>query len=114
LRQETANPAFEHSNQDRIHESVVVGNVEADDALALQMRAKLTGELAAMRISMTKMTSAQSTCSEDNNTLAPDEMPAESVSTPGQAEKTCSAVGLRKRLALQTKRTFMMLLSPSG
>src|ERR1700723_1483378 len=59
---------------------------------------------------MTKITSAQSTCSEDNNTLAPDEVPAESVSTPGQVEKTCSAVGLRRRLALQTNRTFIMFL----
>ena len=41
------------------------------------------------------------------NTLAPDEMPAESVSTPGHLEKTCSAVGLRRRFALQTNRTFI-------
>src|ERR1700728_745254 len=59
---------------------------------------------------MTNITSAQSTWSEDNNTLAPDETPAESVSTPGQVEKTCSAVGLRRRLALQTNRTFIMFL----
>ncbi len=39
-----------------------------------------------------------------------DEMPAESVSTPGQVEKTCSAVGLRRRLALQTNRTFIVFL----
>src|SRR6266700_2506694 len=61
--------------------------------------------------SMTKMMSAHSSCSEDNNTSAPFEMPAESVSTPGQVEKTCSAVGLRRRLALQTNRTFIVLLN---
>jgi hypothetical protein len=33
---------------------------------------------------MTKMMSAHSTCSDDNGTLAPLEMPAESVSIPGQ------------------------------
>ena len=49
--------------------------------------------------SMTKMMSAHSTCSDDNGTLAPLEMPAESVSIPGQVEKICSAVGLRRRLA---------------
>src|SRR3954451_24969736 len=58
--------------------------------------------------SMTKMMSAQSTCSDDNKTLAPVEIPAESVSIPGQVEKTCSAVGLRRRLALQTNKTLVM------
>ena len=53
---------------------------------------------------MTKMMSAHSTCSDDNSTLAPLEMPAESVSIPGQVEKICSAVGLRRRLALQTNK----------
>lgn len=56
---------------------------------------------------MTKMMSAHSTCSVDNNTSASFEMPAESVSIPGQVENTCSAVGLRRRLALQTKRTLV-------
>jgi hypothetical protein len=51
--------------------------------------------LARWVFSMTKMMSAHSTCSDDNGTLAPLEMPAESVSTPGQVEKICSAVGLR-------------------
>src|SRR5258708_39303417 len=37
--------------------------------------------------SMTKMMSAHSTCSEDNNTSAPFEMPAEAVSIPGQVRK---------------------------
>ena len=59
--------------------------------------------------SMTKMMSAHSTCSDDNGTFAPLEMPAESVSIPGQVEKICSAVGLRSRLALQTKRTLVTL-----
>src|SRR3984885_5924807 len=59
---------------------------------------------------MTNITSAQSTWSEDNNPVAQDETPAESVSTPGQVEKTCSAVGLRRRLALQTNRTFIVFL----
>src|SRR4051812_11258114 len=59
--------------------------------------------------SMTKMTSAHSTCSDDNGTLAPLEMPAESISIPGQVEKICSAVGLRRRLALQTNKTLVMI-----
>ena len=42
-------------------------------------------------ISMTKMMSAHSTCSDDNGTLAPLEMPAESVSIPGQVEKILAA-----------------------
>ena len=33
LRQETADPFFEHLHQDRIHEFVVIGNVEANDRL---------------------------------------------------------------------------------
>jgi hypothetical protein len=55
------------------------------------------------------MMSAHSTCSDDNGTLAPLEMPAESVSIPGQVEKICSAVGLRRRLALQTNKTLVMI-----
>src|SRR6188474_2480685 len=65
--------------------------------------------LARWVFSMTKMMSAHSICSDDNGTLAPLEMPAESVSIPGQVEKICSAVGLRRRLALQTKRTLVTL-----
>ena len=59
--------------------------------------------------SMTKMMSAHSICSDDNGTFAPFEMPAESVSIPGQVEKICSAVGLRSRLALQMKSTLVTL-----
>jgi hypothetical protein len=109
LRKETADPVFEQSHQLRIHELVVVGNVEANDTLALQMRAKLTGQLAAMSFFHDENDVGPIDLSEDNNTLAPDEMPAESVSTPGQVENTCSAVGLRRRLALQTNRTFITL-----
>jgi hypothetical protein len=43
--------------------------------------------LARWVFSMTKMMSAHSICSDDNGTLAPLEMPAESVSIPGQVEK---------------------------
>jgi hypothetical protein len=50
LRQETANPFFEHSHQDRIHKFVVVGDVEANYPLPLQMRAKPTDQLVTMRL----------------------------------------------------------------
>src|SRR4029079_14615779 len=63
---------------------------------------------------MTNMMSAHSICSADNNTTTPFETPAESVSMPGQVEKTCSAVGLRRRLALQTKRTLVSLSPACG
>jgi hypothetical protein len=63
---------------------------------------------------MTKMMSAHSICSDDNGTFAPFEMPAESVSIPGQVEKICSAVGLRSRLALQMKSTLVTLALVSG
>src|SRR5215475_11542668 len=63
---------------------------------------------------MTKMMSAHSTCSDESSTFAPLEMPAESVSIPGQVEKICSAVGLRRRLALQTKRTLVTLSLSNG
>ena len=50
LRQETADPFFEHSHQDRVHKFVVIGNLEANYPLALQMRAKPTDQLIAMRL----------------------------------------------------------------
>ena len=108
-RQETAGPAFQHPHQNRIHEFVVVWNVEADDPFALQAGTEFPAQLGAVGLSMTKMMSAHSICSDDKSTLAPLEMPAESVSIPGQVEKICSAVGLRRRLALQTNKTLVMI-----
>src|ERR1700733_12283947 len=64
---------------------------------------------------MTKIMSAHSICSDDSSVLAPRLRPAESVSTPGHVENTCSAVGLRSWFALQTKRTLVMkFVLPTG
>ena len=47
-RQETAGPAFQHPHQNRIHEFVVVWNVEADDPFALQAGTEFPVQLGAV------------------------------------------------------------------
>src|SRR5262245_20505638 len=54
---------------------------------------------------MTKMTSAQETCSGVTGDSASWLRPPESTSIPGVEENTCSAVGLRRRFWEQTKST---------
>ena len=46
--QEAADPAFEHPDQNRIHELIVVGNVEADDPFAIQAGAEFPVQLVAV------------------------------------------------------------------
>src|SRR4249919_3061892 len=58
--------------------------------------------------SMTKTTSAHSRSSGVRGLSASWSTPAEAVSMPGQSANTCSAVGLRRRLRLQRKRTCFM------
>jgi hypothetical protein len=58
--------------------------------------------------SITKIMSAHSTCSDESCCSEMAFNPAESVSTSGQVEKMCSAVGLRSLLAPQMKRRRFM------
>src|SRR5665213_1463190 len=55
--------------------------------------------------SMTKTISAQSSTSPLTGSSAESWSPADAHSTPGHCEKTCSAVGLRRRFCAQTKST---------
>src|ERR1700691_335936 len=83
--------------------------------LLLRCARKFFASLLRCVFSMTKIMSAHSICSDDSCVVAPRLRPAESVSTPGHVENTCSAVGLRSLFALQTKRTLIMqFVLPTG
>ena len=108
-RQETAGPAFQHPHQNRIHEFVVVWNVEADDPFALQAGTEFPVQLGAVGLL------------HDEDDVSPLDLlgrqrHARAVGNAGrvgldprQVEKICSAVGLRRRLALQTNKTLVMI-----
>src|SRR6218665_537904 len=61
---------------------------------------------------MTKIKEAHSICSVESRFSASGLRPAESTSISGQDEKTCSAVGLLKRLRLQIKSTLCIRQAP--
>lgn len=101
LAEEFAGFCLQQGDQFRLHKGVVVGNVEADGALAIQGARNFSPRRFRCRFSMTKMIVDQAICSDDSGTVGSPPKRAESVSTSGQLANTCSAVGLRKRLWLQ-------------
>src|SRR4249919_458507 len=64
--------------------------------------------------SMTNTRSAHSRSSGVSGLSASWSTPADAVSMPGQSANTCSAVGLRRRLRLQRKRTCFMYGASTG
>ena len=54
---------------------------------------------------MMKITSAHSNSSGEIGVAAAGSVPADATSNPSRFEKTCCAVGLRRRFWVQTKRT---------
>lgn len=101
-----ADLCLEQANQRRIHEVVIVGDIEADHPLAAEIFLEPAAQLVEMAFSITKITSAQSIISPSSGISASLFVPADMASMPGYCEKTCSAVGLRSRFWLQMKRRF--------
>ena len=95
---------LQQRHQLRLHEGVVVGDVEAHHAARFRCALNRRWSFARWARSMTKMMSAHSTSSAEHGSSASGASPAEAVSTPGRLANTCSAVGERRRLREQRKR----------
>lgn len=100
-------PLLQQRDQFRLHEVVVVGDVEADDALALQPAAEAALEPGAVGALHDEDQVGPVEWSGVTGSSASGARPAEAVSTPGQPAMTRSAVGERRRLRAQRKRRLV-------
>jgi hypothetical protein len=108
----TGNLGLEKADEIWVHERELIRDLEANHTRFAQIWLELGRQFGAMRALHEKMMSAHCTSSGVTGFSASWFRPAEDVSMPGQAAKTCSAVGLRSRFRLQIK-SKLRAMSPA-